>query len=159
MTECDAVADLDALAGPGKGLPAIGADAHMQRHRDLLAGRILVAMAHAFELGGNDLGVVEDQRVAGAQERWQIADAMIGQARRCRLRIDDEQARAVARLAGRSAIRSSGRSKSKRSTRIRQSSGKAKPAPALSSARAGFSNNHESDVGGNPHRDDASPDP
>ncbi len=98
MAEGDAVVLFDALARLGEGLPAVGADAHVQRGRHLLATGA-VAMADTLELGGNDLGVVENQRVASLQEGREIADAMIRQVV-FRTRIDDEQARAVARLGG-----------------------------------------------------------
>jgi len=67
MAEFDPVAELDALARPGKGLPAAGIHAHVQRGGNRRALRP-VAQPHAFELGRDDLGVVEHQRVAGFEQ-------------------------------------------------------------------------------------------
>ncbi len=95
MTEPDAVALLDALAGTRESLPAGLVGTHVQRGRNRRLRRAF-AQPHAFQLGGNDTGVVEDKRIAGPQERRQVKDAMVLHA--VFIRIDDEQARAVARV-------------------------------------------------------------
>ena len=71
--------------------------------------------APAFELGRDDLGVVEHQHVAGLQQLRQVEHGAVGDlaARRPAAAAPLSRGRA-----GRSAIRSGGRSKSKRSTRI-----------------------------------------
>ncbi len=139
------------LPGLAKAFQRSGADAHVKRCRDLLAGSA-VAITDAFELGGNDLGVVENQRVPCPQERRKIADSMIA---------EDSFGSADRRRAG---ARCRAARRPQRDPFIRQIeiekvyahqalSGKAKPAPALS-AQGRVSAKSQSDVGGNPHGDD-----
>ena len=73
MAEADAVADCDALAGSDECLPAIRRDALMQRRVDMRHG--VAAPALAAQLRRNDLGVVEDQQIAGVEQVGQFADA------------------------------------------------------------------------------------
>ncbi len=136
--ERDAVADLDPLAGLGKGLPEIRLAAHMQRRRNLLAAGTF-AMPDAFELGGNDLRVVENKRIARLQEGRQIENLPVGQLGRSP-GVTTSSLALSRGLAGRNAIFSSGRSKSNRSTRMIRSaieclgsafSENAKPAPQV----------------------------
>ena len=81
MAEMDAVARRHALARPHEGQPAVGRDAHVQRRVDLRRG--FAAPADAGKLRRNDLGVVEDQHVAGIEQRRQVAhDAILERALR-----------------------------------------------------------------------------
>jgi hypothetical protein len=52
--------------------------------------------ARPFQLGGNDAGVVEHQTVARAQQRRQVAHAVIGDA----VALDQQHPRRVARFGG-----------------------------------------------------------
>ena len=72
VAEADAVAAARRLAGRTKASQRSGAIAHMQRRFDLRRG--VAAPAHAAQLRRNDLGVVEDQHVAGIEQRRQVAD-------------------------------------------------------------------------------------
>ena len=57
----------------------------------------VVPLSGAFELGRDHLGVVEDERVAGGEQRRQIAHDAVG-VERGGVRIDHEEPRRVARL-------------------------------------------------------------
>ena len=72
----DAVARGQPPARLGEGQPAVVARALVQRHlhRDLGAPG---PGAAALELGGDDLGVVEDHEIAGPQDRRQLAHLAI----------------------------------------------------------------------------------
>ena len=108
--EADAVADRQALGRPREGLPAVRRDALVQHRLDRRAGPA-VAMAQAVEPRGHDPRVVEDQRVARAQQIRQVADVAVGEGAHAE---PTTSRRAASRgSTGRSAIRSSGRSKSK----------------------------------------------
>ena len=93
MAEADAVADRQPLGRPHEGFPAVGADAHVQRRVDLR--RRVAAPAHAAQLRRNDLGVVEDQQIAGLEQRRQVADDPVLERRPW---LDDQQPRRIARL-------------------------------------------------------------
>ena len=75
VAEMDAVSGRDALARPHEGQPAIRRDAHVQRRIDLR--RCVAAPADARQLRRNDLGVVEDQHIAGIEQRRQVANRPI----------------------------------------------------------------------------------
>ncbi len=93
MAEMDAVARRHALARPHEGEPAVRGYAHMQRRVDMR--RRLAAPADAGKLRRNDLGVVEDEHVAGIKQRRQVAhDAVLERA----LRAHDKQPRRIARI-------------------------------------------------------------
>ena len=76
LAELDAVAGGQPPARLGEGQPAIVARALVQRHLhgDLGASG---SGAAALELGGDDLGVVEDHEIAGPQDRRQFAHLAI----------------------------------------------------------------------------------
>ena len=75
MAEPDAVAGFDTFRRPRKGLPPIRPDTHMQGRRD--GGLVAIALADAFELGGDHLGVVEHQRIARLEEINEVADMLV----------------------------------------------------------------------------------
>ena len=113
--EADDVALAEPLCRLHQRLPARPVDALDQRRLDFRLG--VAAEPAPGQLGRDDLRVVDDELIAGAQELRQIAHAAIFERP---ARPDDEHARGIARrYAGRSAIRSGGRSKSKRSVRMR----------------------------------------
>ena len=80
MAEMDAVAGRHALARPHEGVPAV------RRHRICSVASTcadgVAAPADAAQLRRNDLGVVEDQQVAGIEQRRQVADDPVLE-RRC----------------------------------------------------------------------------
>ena len=94
LAEEDAVARLEPLRRPGQSLPAIGAKLLDQRDRDPRGSSI--APADSVKLGGDHLGIVEDERVARPKQLRQIADHAVGDRRFAR-GIDDKQPRGVAR--------------------------------------------------------------
>ena len=55
----------------------------------------LASHADAIEAGGNDLGIVDDEHIAGAQDVGNVAHAPVEQGT---LRVHDKQARGIARL-------------------------------------------------------------
>ena len=77
LAEADAVADGEPLRRPGEGAPAIRALAPMQG--DLDPGRRLAPDPKAGEAGGDHLGVVDDEGVAGAEQVGEIADRPVGE--------------------------------------------------------------------------------
>ena len=95
--ERDAIAGFKPFRRPSQSLPAIGSQSFDQRHGDL--GGHLIAPSHAVELGGNDLGVVEDERIAGREQRRQIAHHSVGDVR-SGVGLDEEKPASVARNHG-----------------------------------------------------------
>ena len=92
----DAGAEIDAVAGaqpPGvadEGAPGARPLALVQGGADPRLA------APAFELGGDDAGVVEHQHVAAPQQRRQIEDGLVGDASP----VDQQQPRRIARARG-----------------------------------------------------------
>jgi hypothetical protein len=97
FAERDAVAGFEPFRRSRQSLPAIGPPSFDQRDRDL--GGSLVAPPHALEFGGDDLGVVEDERIAGRKQRRQFAHHSVGDLR-SGVRLDEEKARGIARDRG-----------------------------------------------------------
>ena len=64
------------LAGRAKAFQRSGRDAHVQGERHF-GHDVLAALAQAFELRRDHLRIVENQRVAGAQEGRQVQNAVI----------------------------------------------------------------------------------
>ena len=93
VAERQPVAFADTLGGTDKGKPSVGTGAHVQSCGDTRA--VLAADAPAFELGGNDACIVEDERIAGLQQRRQIANDEIVE---CAIGFDRQQLCAVARV-------------------------------------------------------------
>ncbi len=93
MAEVHAVALLQALGRPRQRAPAAGIDALDQRHRDV--GGEVAAPPHALQRGRDDARIVEHERVAGAQQRRQIAHAAILERRLARRH--NEHPRCIAR--------------------------------------------------------------
>ena len=88
--EDDGVAEVEATGVAGEGMPGAAP-------RALVEGDADPGLAPpSFELGGNDAGIVEDQDIAGAQQRRQVADRRVG-SRAAGLH---EQAGGVARCGG-----------------------------------------------------------
>ncbi len=90
LAEVDDVAGMRPLRVAQERLPFARAFALVQRGAD---ARLSPA---AFELGGDHLGVVEDQHVAGPQQVRQVEDVAV----RNLGAADDQQSRAVARAGG-----------------------------------------------------------
>ena len=57
------------------------------------------AVTNALELGRNHLGVVENERVAGLQEGWQVVDMVVFEHRR-RIRANHQEAGMITRACG-----------------------------------------------------------
>ena len=95
MAEADALALGHPLGRPQERQPAVVARAHVKRGLD--RRRTVAATPRTDEMGGNDLGVVEDQRVARFEQRRQVPHDPVGQAP---VRADVEQPRGVARFRG-----------------------------------------------------------
>ena len=95
--EPDAVAGFEPFRRTCQSLPAIGPESFDQRDRDL--GFSLIAPPHAVELGGDDLGIVEDERIAGRKQRRQIEHHPVGDRGRGP-RLDEEEPGGVARDRG-----------------------------------------------------------
>ncbi len=92
FAEQDAVAGGDLLGRTQEGAPAVARLAHMQRDAD--ARRDALAHPLAEQLGGDDAGVVENERIARPEQVGQLTDDVI---LRRRARLHDEQACRVAR--------------------------------------------------------------
>ena len=103
------------FAGRAKACQRDGSIRAMQRHRDPRVAAV-AAQPLAVQLGRDHLGVVEDEHIARREQVRQVADMTVVEAPPPG---STTSSRAASRgRAGRSAIRSSGRSKSKRSTRM-----------------------------------------
>ncbi|GJE69420.1 hypothetical protein CHKEEEPN_0948 [Methylorubrum podarium] len=79
LAEADAVAGREALGRAGEGAPAVGRLAQVQ-HRLAALPRAARPVADAGEPGRDHPRVVEDEGVAGVQERRQVAHAAIREA-------------------------------------------------------------------------------
>ena len=77
IAEANDVAGRELFGGLDQRLPARAVQPLDQRRLDLRLG--LAADAAAFELGGNHLGVVDDELVAGLQPLRQVADGAVAQ--------------------------------------------------------------------------------
>ena len=75
--EADTLAEFQLLGRPHQRPPAARIEP-LDQHR-LDAGRGLAALAKPVEPGGNDAGVVDDQRIAGPDQARQIGDGEVGE--------------------------------------------------------------------------------
>ena len=113
VAEADAVAGCELLGRLHQRLPARAVEALDQRCLNLRLG--LAANATAFQLRRDHLGVVDDELVARVQPLRQVGDDLVAQ----HGVIDHQHLRGVAWARGAKCDAFGGRSKSKRSVRIR----------------------------------------